>query len=283
MSSSVTTVTTPEALFPLLDAWRQEGQTIGFVPTMGALHAGHMALIDMAREHCDRVIASIFVNPKQFGQGEDLERYPRPLKEDQTLLAEHGCDLLYHPAVDSIYPTGFATTITIDASLTDVLCGAHRPGHFNGVATVVTILLNTIRPNMSFFGQKDYQQLLIIRRIHRDLNLSGKVIGLPTIREEDGVALSSRNRYLSSKERKIALELPGTLENIFRKAGQFPLTSLLTEGKATLLKAGFDSVDYLEVRHAETLELLEEDITNGRLFVAARIGDTRLIDNIALN
>src|ERR1700722_5312636 len=187
-------------------AWRAAGERVGLVPTMGALHAGHMALVAAARARCQRTVASIFVNPKQFGPREDFSTYPRPESDDLAKLTQAGADLAFIPAVEEIYPEGFATTISVGGP-SEGLCGAHRPGHFDGVATVVAKLLIQAAPDAAFFGEKDYQQLMVVRRMTQDLNLPVEIVGVPTVREADGLALSSRNVYLSAEERRLAPDL----------------------------------------------------------------------------
>jgi pantoate--beta-alanine ligase len=260
--------------------WRAQGDRIGFVPTMGALHEGHLTLVREAKRQCDHVVVSIFVNPTQFGPNEDYSRYPRTVEADLQLLAGHA-DLVWLPEVEDIYPPYSATRVTVGAAA-DVLCGAHRPGHFDGVATVVTILLNAVRPDMAFFGEKDYQQLFIIRRMAADLGLPGEIMGVPTVREADGLALSSRNRYLGPEERAKAPLLHMVMREIASKSADGEqLHAALEEGRATLRNAGF-VIDYLEARDERTLAPLPEPSLHGRLFVAARLGSTRLIDNLAL-
>ncbi len=256
-------------------------ENVGFVPTMGALHAGHLALVKAAKQRCDHVIASIFVNPKQFAPSEDLSRYPRPLSDDLALLKAQGVDLVFTPQENDLYPEGFATTVTV-AEGSDVLCGAHRAGHFAGVTTVVSLLFSIIRPDAAFFGEKDFQQLTLIRRLNHDLCLIEEVVGIPTVREADGLALSSRNAYLTAEERSIAPILHHTLQEIKRwlHAGK-SMEESLRYGRKTLLEAGFASLDYLEIRDAGTLSHTE-DLANARLFAAVRLGTTRLIDNISL-
>ncbi len=263
-----------------LTDWRAQGLTLGFVPTMGALHAGHMELVDAARKQCDKVAVSIFVNPKQFGEGEDYSRYPRTVDKDVAQLTAHHADLLFLPDSHILYPEGYASEVRVKG-LDTVLDGVHRPGHFNGVATVVSLLLNLFRADSVFFGEKDWQQLTIIRRMAKDLHLPGTIIGVPTVREEDGLALSSRNQYLSPQERRIAPLLYSTMTHIRDSQGKVPLTLLLQEARVALLKQGFTKVDYLEARDAVTLEP-SEDATRARIFAAAWLGTTRLIDNIPL-
>ncbi len=259
--------------------WRGEGQRIGLVPTMGALHAGHRALIRRARAECGRVAVSIFVNPKQFGPREDFAAYPRPLADDLKALGEEGADLAYVPAVDEIYPAGFSTTVSV-AGLSDGLCGAARPGHFDGVATVVAKLLIQALPDAAYFGEKDYQQLMIVKRLTRDLDIPVEIVGVPTVREADGLALSSRNVYLSAAERRIAPLLHRTL---CETAAAGADAAALAQAGARLREAGF-AVEYLELRDAETLAPLGRPGTRpARLLAAVRLGRTRLIDNIAVS
>jgi len=260
--------------------WRKAGLRIALVPTMGALHQGHLSLVEAARARADRVVASIFVNPKQFGVNEDLSRYPRQEARDAELLDGAGCHLLFAPTVEEMYPAGFATSISV-TGVSEGLCGAARPGHFDGVALVVTKLLNMARPDIAIFGEKDYQQLAVIRRFVEDLNIGVEIIGAPIVREADGLAMSSRNVYLSEAERAIASALPKTLTRVRDQiAGGADVASALAGGVRDLLAAGFASVDYLELRDARTLEPLQTLDREARLFVAARVGTTRLIDNL---
>ncbi len=255
--------------------------TIAFVPTMGALHAGHRALVEAAKQQADHVVASLFINPKQFGANEDLSRYPRTFDQDVTLLKEAGVTLLFAPSEAELYPKGFVTSVTVHA-MGDILCGAHRPGHFDGVTTVVALLFSIIRPHVAVFGEKDYQQLAIIRRMNQDLHLVDRIIGVPTVREIDGLALSSRNRYLTGEERGIAPLLHQTLCDLNVALQQNPGTSineLTAQATRHLLTSGFSDVQYLEMRNADTLALTSSP-KNARLFAAAILGNTRLIDNI---
>jgi pantoate--beta-alanine ligase len=255
---------------------------------MGALHAGHLSLIAAARQSCDAVVASIFVNPLQFGAGEDLSRYPREVEADATLLREAGTDLLYTPGVAEMYPDGFATTLHVDGHLTATLCGAHRPGHFDGVATVVAKLFNQVQPEIAFFGEKDYQQLCVIRRLVADLNLPVAIAGVPTVRAADGLALSSRNRYLTDAERAIAPELYGMLlwaqDRIFAARLFVEVAAVLEEARRALRSIGFSRVDYLQLLDEESLlpPTRLEQIRQCRLFAAAVLGKTRLIDNLGM-
>ncbi|MFN7754523.1 MAG: pantoate--beta-alanine ligase [Holosporales bacterium] len=236
------------------------------IPTMGALHAGHMALVAAAKARGLAPVVSIFVNPKQFGANEDFDRYPRPIEEDDALCRIHNVDTVWRPTVEEVYPSGFATTVHVAPDLTGILCGAYRPGHFDGVATVVSILINTVRPAATFFGEKDYQQLCIIKRLAADLRLPGEIIGVPTVREADGLALSSRNRYLYADERRLAPMLHHVLQQV--SGGNMSPE----HAKQSLLECGFTKVDYLERRS------LEPGVT--RVLGAAWLGRTRLIDNV---
>jgi pantoate--beta-alanine ligase len=250
---------------------------------MGALHSGHMRLVEVAHDQCDAVVVSIFVNPAQFGAGEDLDSYPRPEAEDAALLEQAGVALLWAPTPDQVYPEGYATNVSVGA-ISDGLCGAARPGHFDGVATVVTKLFNQVRPDAAFFGEKDYQQLAIIRRLARDLDFTHDVIGVPTVRDSDGLALSSRNAYLTVQQRSQAVALPEALQEAAGAiADGEPVALVIEKAKAKLLASGFHKIDYLELRHAETLRILDKYDLPARLLVAAHIGRTRLIDNIPIS
>jgi pantoate--beta-alanine ligase len=256
--------------------------TLALVPTMGALHAGHMALVAEAKKRADRVAASIFVNPTQFGTGEDFGRYPRQEEQDARTLEDGGCDLLWTPSVHDIYPDGFATKISL-SGVTERWEGEVRPGHFDGVATVVAKLLLSVRPDVALFGEKDFQQLAVIRRMVADLDIPVEIVAVPTLREADGLALSSRNAYLLPDEREQAAVLPRTLQAA-RAAilGGTPVMEVLREAKTLLCDGGFSRVDYFALVDAGTLEPLDEPKGEMRLIAAAVIGATRLIDNIAL-
>lgn len=261
---------------------RADGGTIAFVPTMGALHDGHLALVARAHEVADHVVVSIFVNPTQFGEGEDLDSYPRPEEADRAKLEEAGCDLLWAPTPDEVYPVGFSTSVRV-SGVSDGLCGASRPGHFDGVAVIVAKLFNQIAPDYALFGEKDYQQLALIRRMARDLDFDIEIIGVPTVREADGLALSSRNAYLSAEERSRAVALPDAMrEAAAAILGGESVSFAIIAAKARLFEAGFSAVDYIELRDAETLEPVETLERPARLLAAAQIGKTRLIDNIAV-
>ncbi|HVY35072.1 MAG TPA: pantoate--beta-alanine ligase [Caulobacteraceae bacterium] len=265
-----------------LDAWGAAGQTIGMVPTMGALHDGHLSLIAHTRARADRVIASIFVNPTQFAPGEDFDAYPRGEARDAALLASAGCDLLFAPGAQEMYPPGFATTITV-SGVSEPLDGRARPAHFSGVATVVAKLLIQARPDVAVFGEKDYQQLLVIKRLARDLDLPTQILGAPTVRAEDGLALSSRNAYLTPAEREIAASLNVVLLNLARALAEgAAVAPAEAEAVEALLAAGFESVDYIEARGADDLARLGPGPIGqapARVLAAARLGQTRLIDN----
>jgi pantoate--beta-alanine ligase len=256
--------------------------TLALVPTMGALHAGHMALVAEAKKRADRVAASIFVNPTQFGTGEDFGRYPRQEEQDARTLEDGGCDLLWTPSVHDIYPDGFATKISV-SGVTERWEGEVRPGHFDGVATVVAKLLLSVRPDVALFGEKDFQQLAVIRRMVADLDIPVEIVAVPTLREADGLALSSRNAYLLPDEREQAAVLPRTLQAA-RAAilGGTPVMEVLREAKTLLCDGGFSRVDYFALVDGGTLEPLDEPKGEMRLIAAAVIGATRLIDNIAL-
>lgn len=266
-----------------LVALRAGGHRVALVPTMGALHAGHLALVEEAKRQADRVVATIFVNPLQFGEGEDLERYPRREKEDARALDQAGCDLLWIPKAEQLYPAGFSTKVVV-AGLGKRWEGEARPGHFEGVATVVTKLLNAVRPEVALFGEKDFQQLAIIKRLAIDLNLGVQVVGVPTVRDEDGLALSSRNAYLSEDERARASSLPRSLE---RAADEIEsgvaVTHVLEHTTHALTDAGFSVVDYVALVDEVTLEPISEPAGRMRLIAAATIGGTRLIDNIPVH
>jgi pantoate--beta-alanine ligase len=246
--------------------------SVAFVPTMGALHAGHMALVDAAKARCDNITVSIFVNPKQFGTNEDLSHYPRPLSDDLALLESAGVDMVFTPSEADLYPSGFSTQVQVEG-LSDVLCGAHRAGHFAGVTTVVGLLFALIRPDVALFGEKDFQQLAIIKRMNQDLQLIDEVIGVPTVRESDGLALSSRNRYLTVQERAIAPALHTALCEVKNRLLHGEATDAVLQGaKEWLLHSGVSRIDYLEIRDSNTLALTDTP-QNARAFIAARLGN----------
>jgi pantoate--beta-alanine ligase len=266
---------------------RADGATIALVPTMGALHEGHLTLVRRARAEADHVVASIFVNPKQFGANEDLDAYPRQLADDAAMLEAEGTALLWAPGVEAMYPPGFVTNISV-AGVSAGLCGAARPGHFDGVATVVCKLFNQVAPDLAFFGEKDFQQLAVIRAMARDLDLirphADKIIGVPTVRETDGLAMSSRNRYLSPDQRAAAAALPRAMRAaIAAIEGGADVAASLAGLQAGIIAAGFASADYVVLADTITLAPLAElGDAPARLLVAARIGGTRLIDNMAV-
>lgn len=263
--------------------WRRTGKTVALVPTMGALHSGHLALVAHARSRATRIVASIFVNPTQFGPSEDFARYPRDEAGDAAKLAAASCDLLYAPDAAEMYPEGFSTSVSASA-LAEPLDGRFRPGHFAGVATVVTKLLLQVRPQFACFGEKDYQQLQIIRRMTRDLDIDCRIEGVPIVRESDGLALSSRNAYLSPEERRIAPALHRVLsEAVAQFARGTAPQAIAAAGTAKLLQAGFAKIDYVELVDAENLEPLASHDRPGRALAAAWLGKTRLIDNEAIS
>ena len=263
---------------------REQNRTIGFVPTMGALHEGHLSLIHEARAMCDIVVASIFVNPAQFGPSEDFAAYPRDLTRDSALLAEYNVDYVFAPTVEEIYPPGFSTYVSVEGLSTE-LEGARRPGHFRGVTTVVSILLNTIKPDFIFFGQKDAQQAAVIRQMMRDLAFAAEIVVVPIVREESGLALSSRNSYLSSEERKAAAVLHRALSQA-RAAyddGEHNANRLVEQVRATIEQEPLARVDYVSANDPDTIEKLDKiDERPALLSLAVYIGKTRLIDNVVL-
>jgi pantoate--beta-alanine ligase len=277
----VQTIRDKATLRRAVDSWKAAGERVALVPTMGALHAGHMALVAEARRHAARVAVSIFVNPMQFGAGEDLDRYPRREQADARMLADAGVDLLWLPPVEVMYPAGFASKVSV-TGVSDGLDGAARPGHFDGVATVVTKLFNQVRPDVALFGEKDFQQLAVIRRMVADLDMGLDVIGVPTQREDDGLALSSRNIYLAPDERAAAVALPRALGVAARAIERGDdATTAVALAREALTAAGF-AVDYVALVDAETLADAPGEDRPRRLLAAARIGATRLIDNIAI-
>ena len=267
----------------LIRSWRNAGERVAFVPTMGNLHAGHGSLVAAARERAARVVVSIFGNPLQFGPNEDFTAYPRTPDEDRKLLEALDVDVLFMPTVEEIYPRGQQTTARVHVpELEDILCGAFRPGHFMGVATVVTKLLNLVQPDAALFGEKDFQQLMIIRRAAEDLCMPVEIVGLPTTREPDGLAMSSRNRYLTAEQRALAPHIFAALERAreaLEKEGRRDFEAIEKEGMRALAAAGFRP-DYFAIRDAETLAVPTPDSTNLVVLTAARIGRARLIDNV---
>lgn len=281
ISTAFSTVRTIAALRTRVRGWRAEGLRVALVPTMGALHAGHLTLVKSGLGAADRVVATIFVNPTQFGPNEDLSRYPRQEAADAAALEKAGCHLLYAPDVAEMYPEGFQTTVHVKG-ITEGLCGAHRPGHFDGVATVVAKLLMQAQADVALFGEKDYQQLLVIRRMAADLDIPTEIIGVPTVREADGLALSSRNAYLSAEQRATAALFPKTLMAARdRLLKGDDVRTVLSEAEATLTSAGLVP-DYVELRDTATLQAVDGLSRPARLLAAVRVGTTRLIDNVAV-
>lgn len=266
--------------------WRREGRSVGLVPTLGALHAGHLSLVRASMAACDRTVVSIFVNPKQFAPGEDLESYPRTWDADLAALRGAGAHAVFAPRPSEMYPAGHATTVSV-AGLTDCLDGIARPGFFDGVATVVAKLFLQAGADKAFFGEKDFQQLLVVRRMAADLDIPTAVIGCPTVRESDGLAMSSRNTYLSAAERDLAPRLHAEMQKAANRmrSGDGDVSAACADAVAALAASGFGPVDYIELRDAETLAPVTgpaPPARPARLFAAARLGDTRLIDNIAV-
>jgi len=273
-----------EELRATVRGWRRDGQVIGFVPTMGNLHDGHLSLIDMARQRADKVVASIFVNPLQFGEGEDFSSYPRTEERDRGLLEDNGCDGLFMPAVKELYPEGgMPVTIVEVPELSNILCGAHRPGHFRGVTTVVAKLFNLVEPDLAVFGEKDYQQLVVIRRMVEDLCFPVEIVPAPTGREPDGLAMSSRNQYLTESERRTAPSMYRELQRVARviSEGERDLGKACDAAVAALWEEGFRP-DYFEVRRASNLAEVGADDRDLVILAAARLGRARLIDNVRL-
>ncbi len=284
MAEPVTICRTIAELRAGIAAWRAAGETVGLVPTMGALHDGHLQLVRRAKADCRRAVATLFVNPTQFAAHEDLAAYPRDEAGDRDKLALVGVDLLFAPDAAEMYPPGFATTVSV-GGLTEHLCGPHRPGHFAGVATIVTKLLVQALPDAAYFGEKDFQQLQVVRRLARDLDIPARIVGVPTVRDANGLALSSRNRYLTSSERAMAIALPRTLETMARRLAKShgDVADAIAWGRTQLQGAGFAKIDYVEVCDAETLQPVAEVSGACRVFAAAWIGRTRLIDNLPIN
>ena len=278
----IETVKTIADLRRRLDEWRAGGETIALVPTMGALHEGHLSLVRVAKSRARRTCATLFVNPAQFGESEDFAEYPRDTDDDAEKLENEGCDLLFRPDAEEIYPSGHATKVIVEG-LGDILEGEYRPGFFTGVATVVTKLLVQALPDFAVFGEKDYQQLLVIRRLTRDLDIPVVIEAAPTVRDDNGLALASRNAYLTSDERRIAPALFGTLSQVAENVGR----GVDTEEQAAwgldqLERAGFDKIDYFTVRDAKTLAPAAGASRPARVLAAAWLGKARLIDNVAV-
>ena len=282
--TTLPTVRTVADLRTVVRGWKRAGRRVALVPTMGALHAGHLSLVTLARTKVDHVVASLFVNPTQFAPHEDFDAYPRSEARDAELLAGVGCDLLFAPTVEEMYAPGFATQVTV-GGVSEPLDGAARPGHFTGVATVVAKLLIQAEPDVAVFGEKDYQQLQVIKRLARDLDLPVEIVGAPTARADDGLALSSRNAYLSPAEREIAVRLNGVLADAVKRlrAGE-RVEHVEATGLAALERAGFGKIDYFEVRAAADLARQGPGPLDApaRVLAAAFVGKTRLIDNMAV-
>jgi pantoate--beta-alanine ligase len=279
------TVTTIDELRDIISAWRKAGERIAFVPTMGNLHRGHTTLIDAAKQHADRVVASIFVNPLQFGRGEDFGSYPRTPEADSAALAAHGTDLLFMPPEEEMYPYGRDEVTMVDVpGITETLCGESRPGHFRGVATVVSKLFNIVQPDVALFGQKDFQQVAVLQRVVRDLNFPIEVIGVPTVRDSDGLALSSRNGYLTPDERQRAPLLYQTLRHVAERVrnGDRDFASIEIEAAQRLADGGFEP-DYVAIRSAVDLAPPEAHERDLIVLAAARLGKARLIDNLLID
>ncbi len=281
--TSIETVRDAAALRQRIAAWQSAGERVGLVPTMGGIHDGHMALVHAAREGCDRVAATLFVNPKQFGPSEDFATYPRDEARDARLLAEVGVELLFAPGMEEMYPQGFATRVSV-SGVTEGLCGAHRPGFFDGVATAVCKLFIQALPDAAYFGEKDYQQLQMVRRMVADLAIPVDIVPVATVREADGLALSSRNDYLTDSERRNAPTLYRVLSTIASglEGGEGSVADLTVWGLGELEGAGFGPIDYLEVRDADTLRPVEVFEKPARVIAAAWLGKARLIDNVAV-
>lgn len=280
--SPVPIVRTIADLRAAVGAWRRHGRTVALVPTMGALHEGHLSLVRLGKERCDQVVTSLFVNPRQFAPHEDFERYPRDEAGDAKLLAGAGCDLLFAPSRSDMYPEGFATNVIV-ANVSTPLEGEFRPHFFGGVATVVTKLLLQALPDAALFGEKDYQQLLVIKRLARDLDIPVDIVGCPTVREHDGLAMSSRNAYLSEEERRVAARLNVVLHEAIKDIRDgASIAEAEAEAARHLTAAGFTSVDYVAVRDADTLGPINDLTKSARILAAAWLGKTRLIDNMAV-
>ena len=279
--TSIETVRDAAALRQRIAAWQSAGERVGLVPTMGGIHDGHLALVHAAREGCDRVAATLFVNPKQFGPSEDFATYPRDEARDARLLAEVGAELLFAPGMEEMYPQGFATRVSV-SGVTEGLCGAHRPGFFDGVATAVCKLFMQALPDAAYFGEKDYQQLQMVRRMVADLAIPVDIVPVATVREADGLALSSRNDYLTDSERRNAPTLYRVLGTIASglEGGEGSVADLTIWGLGELEGAGFGPIDYLEVRDADTLQPVEVVDKPARVIAAAWLGKARLIDNV---
>jgi pantoate--beta-alanine ligase len=275
------TFSTVAALREQVGQWRRDGLRIGFVPTMGNLHAGHYALVELAREHSDRVVSSIFVNPTQFGPNEDYGRYPRTPDSDLKGLAERGCDAAFLPSVEEMYPFGTIGCVQMHVpGITDILDGLHRPGHFNGVAQVVARLFNMVQPDSAVFGRKDYQQLQVIRYMTTEMSFPITIVPAPTLRESDGLAMSSRNQYLQGEERQTATAIHRCLLQMRAQAGQGMAIAQIEEAAETMLEAAGFAVDYAEIRRSDLGRPKAPSEAGLLALIAARLGRTRLIDNL---
>ncbi len=280
--SKIQTVKTVSELRRLTTPWRRNDQRIGFVPTMGALHAGHVSLIDEARTQCDKVIVSIFVNPTQFDRPDDLKRYPRPVEQDIALCEKHGADMVFIPSEQEVYPNGYRTIVHVD-DITSRWEGAHRKGHFDGVTTVVAKLLMIVLADAAFFGEKDYQQLLVVKALTEDLNIPTRITPVKTMREADGLALSSRNVHLNAEQRKTAPGFHKILQDVANriKQGENP-SHVIAHAIGQMREIGFDRVDYIAACNEYDLAPLTAPASKGRVLGAAWLGTTRLIDNVAI-
>lgn len=280
------TLETVAALRAQVKQWKQAGLKVGFVPTMGNLHAGHLSLVSKAFEHCDRVVVSVFVNPLQFGPNEDFDRYPRTFDADQQKLMAADASALFCPAVEEMYPHGQnQTMVKVPAALTELLEGASRPGHFDGVTTVVNKLFNMVQPDIAVFGQKDYQQFAVIAQMVEELAMPIELIRAPIGRDDDGLALSSRNQYLSAEQRQIAPKLHTVLQDlaVALESGNRDFSAMAEVAKQTLLQEGFGQVDYVQVVHPKTLLPSQVEDSGFVILAVAKLGSTRLLDNILLN
>ncbi len=269
-----------------INSWKKAGFKIGFVPTMGNLHAGHLSLVEIAKQHCDKVVVSIFVNPKQFGPNEDFDSYPRTFESDQAKLADPEVDAVFYPSVEEVYPKGLNQTIVqVPTELTGLLEGATRPGHFDGVTTVVSKLFNLVQPDMTVFGQKDYQQVAVIKAMVTDLSIPIEIVTAPIARDSDGLALSSRNQYLNVEQRSIAPKLFTVLQDIEAaiQSGNRHYSALTEAATQRLLAEGFDQVDYIRICQAHTLLPAGDKDHSLVILAVARLGETRLLDNILLD
>ena len=276
-------VESPQAMQRICEDLRSAGETIGLVPTMGAFHEGHLSLMRAARESCSQVVVSLFVNPTQFGPGEDLEKYPRTFQQDSTLAEQIGVDFMFAPSDEAMYPQGYATYVSVER-ITEVLCGTARPTHFRGVTTIVAKLFNVVRPHKAFFGQKDAQQTVVIRKMVEDLNMGIEVVEMPIVREPDGLAMSSRNQYLTPEERKEAVVLHKSLEEARRmiESGERDAGLILKAVRQIIETAPHAEIDYIAAVNGSTLEDLNELEGEVIIALAVRIGSARLIDNIKL-